>query len=357
MRTATRNRPERPDAVGSPRRQVTPEPWTAHRTPRATARLALCLLVGLVLSGCRASEGPPERLVIPEGASLQAVADTLAAHDVVRWPGLFKLYVRVKGADSKIKAGTYDLPRGGGWSVALDALVAGRVVTIPVTIPEGWTLAQIAERIAPIARLPADSAARQLLDPALADSLGVPGPTLEGYLFPETYRFALGVSIGTIAAEMARSYRAIWTPERRAALDSIGMSEREIVTLASIVQAEARWDDEMPLISAVFHNRLRRPMRLQADPTVQYALQSRTRRLLFSHIDSVADHPYNTYTHDGLPPGPIGTPGTAAIDAALRPASVPYLYFVARPDGRHEFSRTLSEHNRAIQQMRRSNPP
>lgn len=330
--------------------------WASRRPPAAPI-LALCLLAGATLIGCRGSDNAVERLVIPEGASLEAVADTLAAHDVVRWPGLFKLYVRAKRADAKIKAGTYDLGRGAGWSAALDALVAGRVVTLPVTIPEGFTLAQIAERIAPIARVPADSAARRLIDPALADSLGVPGPTLEGYLYPETYRFALGVSVTTIAAEMLRRYRSVWTPQRRAALDSIGMSEREIVTLASIVQGEARWEDEMPLISAVFHNRLRRPMRLQADPTVQYALQTRKSRLLFSHIDSVADDPYNTYTHDGLPPGPIGSPSAAAIDAALRPASVPYLYFVARPDGRHQFSRTLSEHNQAVQQIRRSSRP
>ncbi len=338
-----------------PRPGIATDRKRARPTRTAATGLALAMAASLVLGGCRRSEGPLERLVIPEGASLEAVADTLAAHDVVRWPGLFKLYVRVKGADAKIKAGTYDLPRGGTWSVALDALVAGRVVTIPVTIPEGWTLGQIAERIAPIARLTADSAARQLLDPALADSLGVPGPTLEGYLFPETYRFALGVSLNTIVTQMVRSYRSVWTPERRAALDSIGMSERELVTLASIVQGEARWEDEMPLISAVFHNRLRRPMRLQADPTVQYALETRERQLLFRHIDSVADDPYNTYTHDGLPPGPIGSPGIAAIDAALRPASVPYLYFVARPDGRHQFSRTLVEHNRAVQEIRGSN--
>ena len=110
----------------------------------------------------------------------------------------------------------------------------------------------------------------------------------------------------------------------------------------------------MPVISAVFHNRLRRRMRLQADPTVQYALESRRSRLLFAHIDSVADHPYNTYTHRGLPPGPIGSPGTAAIDAALHPAPVPYLYFVAREDGHHEFSRSLREHINTIKRIRRS---
>jgi UPF0755 protein len=280
------------------------------------------------------------------------VADTLAAHGVIGWPRLFELYVRVKGADSQVKAGTYDLPRGAGWSRSLDALVVGRVVTVAVTIPEGWTISQIAGRIAPIAEIPEDSVAQRLLDPALAESLKVPGPNLEGYLFPETYRFAQAVPAETIAAELVGRYREIWTPERLAALDSLGMNEREIVTLASIIQSEARWEDEMPLISAVFHNRLRRPMRLQADPTVQYALESRQSRLLFSHIDSVADNPYNTYTHDGLPPGPIGSPGLSAIDAALKPASVHYLYFVAGDDGRHEFSRTLREHNRAIQRLR-----
>jgi UPF0755 protein len=291
-------------------------------------------------------------LTIPPGATVATVADTLAAHGVIGWPSLFKVYVRLKGAAGSIKAGAYDLPRDAGWSQALDALVAGRVVTIALTIPEGFTIRQIAQRIAPIAGLEEDTVARQLLDPQLADSLGTPGPTLEGYLFPETYRFAQNVPMPAIAAELVARYQAVWSPERRAALDSIGMSEREITTLASIIQAEARWEEEMPLISAVFHNRLRRAMRLQADPTVQYALESRQSRLLFSHIDSVADNPYNTYTHAGLPPGPIGSPGAAAIDAALHPAPVPYLYFVAREDGHHEFSSSLREHNRAIQRLR-----
>jgi UPF0755 protein len=195
--------------------------------------------------------------------------------------------------------------------------------------------------------------ARRLEDLGLVDSLQVPGPTLEGYLFPDTYRFAEGVAPVQVAAEMVRHYRAVWDSARRAALDSIGMDERQVVTLASIIQAEARYDDEMPLISAVYHNRLRRGMRLQADPTVQYALESRKKRLLYADIDSVATHPYNTYTHAGLPPGPIGSPGLAAIDAALHPAPVPYLYFVAGQNGHHEFSRTLVEHNRTIRRLRR----
>ncbi len=312
---------------------------------------ALCLIL-LVAAACSDGEGGIEHLVIPEGASLQATSDTLAAHGIIRWPRLFELYVRIKGSDSAIKAGSYELRRGTGWSESLAALVEGRVVTLPITIPEGWAISQIAGRLAPIAQTPEDSVVQRLLDPRLADSLGVPGPSLEGYLFPETYRFAEGLAVEALAAAMVDRYRDVWTDSRRAARDSLGMTERELITLASIVQAEARWEDEMPLISAVFHNRLRRPMRLQADPTVQYALESRQSRLLFSHIDSVADNPYNTYTHDGLPPGPIGSPGLAAIDAALHPAAVPYLYFVARADGRHEFSRSLREHNQAIQRVR-----
>jgi UPF0755 protein len=320
----------------------------ARRAARALAFAAA------FLAACGGADEPPQRVVIPRGSSLEAVADSLAAHGIIGWPRLFRLYVRLKGADDEIKAGTYELPRGSGWSGALDALVAGRVVTVALTVPEGWTIRQIAERIAPISEAAPDSVSARLYDPALSDSLGAPGPNLEGYLFPETYRFAQGVPPEEIAAALLARYRYVWTPERQAALARLGMSERQAVTLASIVQAEARWTDEMPLISAVFHNRLRRRMRLQADPTVQYALESHQNRLLYHHIDSVAESPYNTYTHNGLPPGPIGSPGLAAIDAALNPPAVPYLYFVASEDGRHVFSRTLVEHNRATEAIRRN---
>ncbi len=321
---------------------------------RARSRLPSVALISLTLAACGETDNATERFVIPPGATVGAIAETLAVNGILRRPRLFSLYVRLKGADDDIKAGTYELAQGSGWSESLETLVAGRVVTIAVTVPEGWTLRQIAKRMAPIAGIPVDSAARRLLNPELSNSLAAPGPTLEGYLFPETYRFAPGVRLESIAGILFERYKTAWTAARRAALDSLGMSERELITLASIVQAEARWEEEMPLISAVYHNRLRRRMRLQADPTVQYALGSRRSRLLFADIESVADNPYNTYTHSGLPPGPIGAPGLAAIDAALHPASVRYLYFVARPDGKHEFSRSLVEHNRKIQEIRRA---
>ena len=237
------------------------------------------------------------------------------------------------------------------------------MVTEAVTIPEGFRLTQIAERIAPITGLPPDSVLTRLRAPGVDSLVGVPGPGLEGYLFPDTYRFAPGVGVGTVVRTMVARYHAFWTPERRARLDSLGMSEQQVVTLASIVQAEAQVVDEMPRIAAVYRNRLRRGMLLQADPTVLYALGGPRERLLYAAIDSVADDPYNTYRRRGLPPGPIGSPGEAALDAALHPSDEPYLYFVARLDGTHVFSRTLAEHNRNVaeyhrrrDQQRRSRP-
>jgi len=239
----------------------------------------------------------------------------------------------------------------------VSALERGTVETVALTVPEGFTLREIGPRIAELSGVPSDSVLALAGDSALAARLEVPGPTLEGYLYPETYRFASDVDPVRVLRTMTTRYREFWTRERRARADSMGLTEREAVTLASIVEAEARVDRERPIIAAVYLNRLDRGMRLQADPTVQYALEEPVSRLLYAHIDSVADSPYNTYTHRGLPPGPIGSPGVASLRAVLRPADVPYLYFVARPDGSHVFSRTLPEHNRAKREIRSGAPP
>lgn len=320
---------------------------------------------GLTLAGVLAlawllrghPSGEPSHVVVPRGASLGAIADSLAAYEAVRWPRGFQWYARLLGADDEIKAGTYAVRHGEGWARMLRRLVDGDVVTIAITIPEGATARLIAPRLALITGDPPDKILRALLDSARAAELGVPGPTLEGYLYPETYRFALGLPLDEVIPELVRSYRAVWTPERRARADSLDWSEREVVTLASIVEAEALRDSELPIISAVYHNRLARRMRLQADPTVQYALEERRSRLLYKHIEQTRDHPYNTYHNYGLPPGPIGSPSALAIDAALNPADVPYLYFVARGDGYHVFTGSLRQHinakNRIARERRR----
>ncbi len=318
-------------------------------------RRAFVVAATLALGACGSNEASrPVEVTVPSGAGSSVVADSLAARGVISHPKLFRLYARLRGADRHLEAGRYMLTPGASWSTILAKLNEGQVVTVRLTIPEGFRLSQIAPRIAPITELAPDSVMTVITRPGQDSVFEVPGPGLEGYLFPDTYLFAPGVSVETVIEAMVARYRAVWTPERISARDSLGMTERAVVTLASIIQAEARHVEEMPLISAVYHNRLDRNMLLQADPTVLYALGGPRERLLFAAIDSVADNPYNTYTHPGLPPGPIGAPGAAAIDAALRPAGVSYLYFVARPDGSHVFTRTLAEHNRAKAEARRA---
>lgn len=314
------------------------------------------LLAAMTALGVGACNGEPAELVeftVPVGASFQQVTDTLASRDLVGHPRLFRALARMRGDDRAIRAGRYRVSEDIGWRALLDTLVAGHVVSEPVTIPEGFTLRQLAPRLARISEVDPDSAAARLEEDGADERWDVPGPGLEGYLFPDTYHFARGVPLDTVIRVMVDRYRSLWTPERRAHLEELGMTEREAVTLASIIEAEARRRDEMRLISGVFHNRLRRGYLLQADPTVQYALGERRSRLLYADIEAVADHPYNTYTHRGLPPGPIGAPGEAALDAALHPEETDYLYFVALPDGTHIFTRTLREHNRARLEARR----
>jgi len=272
---------------------------------------------------------------------------------VVSAPRLFRVYARITGQATRIKPGTYEFRRESGWKHVLETLVAGDIVTEKLVIPEGLRLDEIAKRIAALAEVDPDSLADALGDTALVRRYEVPGPTLEGYLYPATYTVPVDADADALVTLLVDKYHEVWTGELRALADSAGMTEREVTTLASIIEKEAVLPAEMPIISAVYHNRLRIGMPLQADPTVQYALGGHRERLLYADIDSVANHPYNTYAQPGLPPGPIASPSERAIDAALSPADVDYLYFVARPDGSHAFSHTLAEHNRARVEIRR----
>ena len=291
-------------------------------------------------------------LDIPPGTSFQAVVDTLADRQVITRSFLFRIYGRLRGLDRSVKAGTYRLPRGARFGEVHAVLAEGQVVTFPVLFPEGLTIQAMIQRLADAAGEDSASVAHALSDDDLHLRWGVPGPGLEGYLFPDTYRFAGGVGLERVVSAMVDRYKRYWTPERRERLAASGLSEREAVTLASIIQAEAVLTSEMPTISSVYHNRLRIGMLLQSDPTVLYALGGHRRRLLHAAIDSVADNPYSTYAHPGLPPGPICAPGAAALDAALDPADTDYLYFVAGGDNSHIFTRSLQEHNAARRRVR-----
>lgn len=319
------------------------------------------LLLGLAaatrLGGCSPTADPdaPEvRFTVPPGAGFGQVLDTLTARGIVTAPTLFELYARWHDADGRIRAGSYTLPAPAPWERIVDDLTRGRVLTEAVTFPEGWRVDQMVPRIAAFTGVPEDSVRALVRGDSVSARWNVPGPDLEGYLFPETYRFAPGTAPRQVVATMVAHWRDFWTPERRSRADSLGLDRRQVTTLASIVQAEARRFDEMPRIAGVYHNRLERGWLLQADPTVIYALGGYRERLLFAAIDSVADSPYNTYTQPGLPPGPIGAPGAAALEAALAPEVHDYMFFVAMPDGSHVFTRTVAEHNRAVAAARRA---
>jgi UPF0755 protein len=316
---------------------------TGRRLKATLAVLGVAVL--FVLS--RGGDGNPVQVTIPTGATLPEVAELLASNDVVFSARVFQVYARVRRADRKLQAGDYEFTTGESMRGALRQLTNGGVITVVMTIPEGFQLRQMAPRIAAVTGVPEGTVNDVLGGNSMEARFGVPGPGIEGYLFPDTYRFAGGVPVSTVVATMVARYGDVWTPERRASLTASGMTEREVVTLASIIQAEASKVDEMPRISGVYHNRLEAGWRLQADPTVLYALGGYRARLLYAAIDSVEDNPYNTYANRGLPPGPIGSPGARAIDAALEPEVHDFMYFVAWPDGSHVFTRSLADHNAA----------
>ena len=310
---------------------------------------ALVLAVFAYLT--RATGSGTTRVVIPRGSSFRVAAESLAAKGVVRSALLFRLYAKVTERDRSIKPGTYQLRRGESYRSAVDALVLGRGLVHVVTVVEGWELRQIVAQLARSLGTPLDSVEAAVRDTALLRRLDIPTPTLEGYLFPATYTFPDGTTARQAVQQMVARFEEAWRPEWDAQLQSLALSRHQAVTLASIVEREARRPEERPVIAAVYYNRLRKGMRLQADPTVQYALGHHVGRVLYKDLE--IDSPYNTYRVAGLPPGPIGSPGAPSLAAAVAPAKVPFLYFVAEPDGHHEFRTTFAEHETAVQQARR----
>ena len=307
----------------------------------------------MLLAACGGDgRGPVARVSIPAGTSFRAVADSLASAKVIGSPALFRAYASARGADRAIKPGTYEFRRGASWNRVLGTLTSGGARLGSVTIPEGYDLRQITPTLARALGVPADSVEAAVRDTALLRRLDVPTATVEGYLFPETYTFTPGTTARAAVAEMVALFERRWRPEWNGQLQALAMTRHDAITLASIVEKEARRSEERPVISAVYHNRLKRRMPLQADPTVQYARGTHTARVLYKDLE--IDSPYNTYRRAGLPPGPIASPGTPSIAAALFPASVPYLYFVAAPDGHHEFRTTFEEHTRARNELRRA---
>ena len=318
--------------------------------PRRFLAIRSGLLLAMLACG-GAGSGPPRRVVIPMGSSFAAAAESLSSAGLIGSPKLFAAYAKLRGHDRGLKAGTYMLPHGASWSRLIDALSRGRGLVPGLTVVEGWSLQNVVPQLARALAVPVESVEAAVADSALRHRLDIPTPTVEGYLFPDTYTFAPGTPARDAVASMVAAFERHWDPAWDARLEELAMSRHDIVTLASIIEREAMRPEERPVISAVYHNRLKKGMRLQADPTVQYALGRHVARVLYSDLE--VDSPYNTYRHAGLPPGPIGSPGLPSIRAALFPADVPYLFFVAHPDGHHEFRTTFREHADAVRDMRR----
>jgi UPF0755 protein len=290
-------------------------------------------------------------VTIPVGSSLRQASDSLRSSKLISFPALFRSYARLSRRDRRIQAGTFLVNRGSSWSTILDTLTRGKGIGSNVTIPEGYSLASIETLLATKLSLHPDSVKSATRDSSRRVQFNIPTGTLEGYLYPDTYSLPRGVSARAGVGAMLARFTAVWDSDWDAVLPQIKMSRHEVVTLASIIEREAILEHERAVISAVYHNRLKLGMPLQADPTVQYAKGQHAERVLLKDLE--IDSPYNTYKYPGLPPGPIASPGAPSIRAALFPAPVRYLYFVAHPDGHHEFRNTYAEHLIAKQQLER----
>lgn len=315
--------------------------------PRALAGLVL-------LAAAHACVVPdPEDAVwvrIPPGDSIAAVAESLAVHGIVPSADAFERFARLGRKHLGIKPGVYPFRPGTPMGRVLVDLRKGRPDAVRIRVKPGVWLAELAPVLARVLSRPLDSLMAAAGDSALRARLGTPAATVEGYLPPTTYYIPVHSTPIDVWRQMADTFEARWKPAWNARLDTLGLTRHDLVTLASIIEGEGGDEGELALISSVYHNRLARGLRLQADPTVVFAIGSRN-RLYNKHYGF--ESPYNTYRVDGLPPGPIGQPSRASIEAALYPADTDFLYFVATREGHHEFSRTYREHLATIRTVRR----
>jgi UPF0755 protein len=320
------------------------------RRLEALARAA-ALVATVALVACRGAGTGRARVIVPHGSTMRVAAESLAHAGVVQNATAFRLYAMLRRRDRSIRAGTYVFQRGRSWGEVLDDLRTGKGLENTITIPEGWSLYQIVPQLARVLNAPVESVQAAVRDTALLRAVGAPTPTLEGYLFPDTYVFPNGTTPRGAVRVMVDRFQRVWQPEWNQRLQALGMSRNDVMALASIVEKEARVPEERPVIAAVYLNRLKAKMLLQADPTVQYALGKHVARVMYKDLE--LESPYNTYRHLGLPPGPIASPGRPSIVAALNPANVSYRYFVAYPDGHHEFTTDFARHTIAVRNARR----
>ncbi len=335
---------------------------------RRTLLPAGAVLVLLALAGCafvlhgwwqRQVDTPyrgyldPEVVVnIPRGLSIAQIAEQLADAGVVKSALLFHIKARL--TDARPKAGAYGFKEPMTVGEVLEVLEVGRIRHQRVTIPEGLELTQVTALLVETGFGTIQGFIDEMHRTDRIGDLDPEARDLEGYLLPDTYFLTPGMAETEIVSRMVANFRRVWTPDLAQRARELGFSVRETLTMASLIEKETGAAEERPLVSAVFHNRLRLGMRLMCDPTVIYAVR------LVDEFDGIIrrshlalDSPYNTYLYSGLPPGPIANPGLESIRAALDPAEAPYLYFVSRNDGRHVFSTSYDAHRQAVQRYQR----
>lgn len=282
---------------------------------------------------------------IPEGATFKEVASILENSGIIHKRNWFLAWGKLLNYSRNIKSGEYRLSSSMPPIKVLNILTRGVIIMHPITIPEGYTAKQIAALLSRKGIVESKKFLACVNDPQVLKKYGLPGPTLEGYLYPDTYHFARNMDASKVIDAMVTRFRQVIKPYKERLRD-LSMDLKDLITLASIVEKETGVQKERPLIASVFLNRLKRGMRLESDPTVIYGLKDFDGNL--TRKDLAKQTPYNTYVIRGLPPGPIANPGIEAIKAVLYPAKTEYLYFVSKNDGSHYFSKTLEEHNRAV---------
>jgi len=302
------------------------------------------------LNSVRQHETEP-RIIVHRGDSFRKIVKSLHEAEVVRfqWPPL--VTGRLVPKLHNIKPGRYTVPRNMSTIGLLDYLHSHPQDEVQLMIPNGVEQTRIAAIIAGGLDIDSTAFMAATRDPKLLSSLGIQSSSTEGYLFPGTYNFPWASTPDEVISFLTRQFRSFYSDSLQQRAASAELDENRLLTLASIVEAETPLDTEKPIVASVYLNRLKRNMRLQADPTVQYAIPGPARRLLFKDLE--IDSPYNTYRNAGLPPGPICNPGPPSINAVLNPAKTNYLYFVATGRGGHAFSSTLAGHARNVQHYRR----
>jgi UPF0755 protein len=303
---------------------------------------------GAVIMNSRvARAGTPAKVTIPNGATLAEAADSLRSAHVVRSALIFQLAALVTGdGGGEIMYGRYFIPRGASTSAILAQLHSGSGRFHRLTIPEGWGIQQIAKLAHDSLGVAVDSMVAATRDGARRARMHTTAADVEGYLFPATYDFSDSTPASAVVDTMLLTFDRRWKSAWDSTIKQQGRTRQAVVTLASIVEKEAGRSSERPLIASVYMNRLKAGQRLQADPTVLYAMGLVAKRVLFA--DLKIDSPYNTYRTAGLPPGPIASPGSASLAAAVEPAPSDAMYFVAFPDGHSQFTKTYAEHSAAV---------